>query len=345
MKFIVEKSEIDMGETSIENIFIEDYMPVADGNFVKVYFYAYKNKDSEGADIGLDNNKIARNLGLTLSDVDRAWKYWESEGVIEKILYEDHSYDIKFKNLRKLYLSSIYGNAKPKVEKSREETLLDSISNNDRVRAMYANIDYYMRRQTTPNEKMEILSWISEYNTSPDIIELAFEYYTGTKKKASVNYIRAIIISYYDKRLTTLEEVEAEIEKSDFKYVRKNKILRRLGMQYRAVSEAEIDLINSWYDEHKLSEELIGAALDRTASIKNPSINYVNSILLKWKELGINSVDEIEEKDKKPEPKKVIKRTKFHNFEGESAQHTDDELNEIAKRLTVKRMTKVNDEK
>ena len=99
MKFIVEKTEIDMGETSIENIFIEDYMPVADGNFVKVYLYAFKNRSLESEENGLDNNKIAKNLGLAISDVDRAWKYWESEGVIEKLINEDFTYDIKFVNL------------------------------------------------------------------------------------------------------------------------------------------------------------------------------------------------------------------------------------------------------
>ncbi len=345
MKFIVEKSEIDMGETSIENIFIEDYMPVADGNFVKVYLYAFKNRSLESEENGLDNNKIAKNLGLAISDVDRAWKYWESEGVIEKLINEDFTYDIKFVNLRGYYMKNLYQTTQPKVTRSREDNLVDSISNNDQIRNMFANIDFFMRRQTTPTEKMEIISWISDYNTTPEIIEIAFEFYTGTKKRISVNYIRAVITSYYDKKLTTVEEVEAEIEMSDSKYVRKNKILRKLGMQYRAVSEAEIATINSWYDELMLPEELIYAALERTASIKNPSINYVNSILIKWKELGITSTDEIEKKDKRPEPKTVIRKTKFHNFEGESAKHTDDELNEIVKKLTKKRMTKGSNEK
>ena len=40
--FLLENNKYDLGETSIENIFINDFMPGANGEFVKVYLLGYK---------------------------------------------------------------------------------------------------------------------------------------------------------------------------------------------------------------------------------------------------------------------------------------------------------------
>lgn len=333
MNFVIENSDIDFGSTQIDNIFIEDYMPTANGSYVKVYLYAYKNMVSGNPDFQLNNEKLAKNLRLTLQDVEDAWDYWEREGVVEKILKVDETYDIVFKNLKLLLMKS----QRAVKERPKEQVLVDLMGSNS-IRNMFTNIDYFMRRPTTPTEKMEIISWISDYNMSPEMIEMAFEFSTEKRKVVSVNYVRAIVISWYDKKLSSVEEIEKELSSVDEKYVRKNSVLRKMGMQYRTVSEPEINLINSWYDKYKFSEEVIDEAISRTASISRPSINYVNSILLKWKELGIESLSDIDKKDIKPK-KNVGSSTKnrFHNFTGQSESYTEDELTKIALDLTRKR--------
>lgn len=308
-------------------------MPMANGSYVKVYLYAYKNMRSENPDYKLNNEKLARNLRLTLQDVEDAWDYWENEGVVEKVLKVDETYDIVFKNLKQRLINT---QRVPK-ERPREQVLVDLMENNS-VRNMFSNIDYFMRRPTTPTEKMEIISWISDYNMSPEMVEIAFEFSTEKKKVVSVNYVRAIVISWYDKKLSSVEEIENELKSVDEKYVRKNSVLRKMGLQYRTVSEPEINLINSWYDLHKFSEDLIDEALARTASISRPSINYVNSILLKWRELGVETVEDIQKKDVRTNKKSKASTTnKFHNFKGQSEEYTDEELTKIALELTRKR--------
>ncbi len=333
MNFVIENSDIDFGSTQIDNIFIEDYMPTANGSYVKVYLYAYKNMVSSNPDFQLNNEKLARNLRLTLQDVEDAWEYWEREGIVEKILKVDETYDIVFKNLKLLLMKS----QRAVKERPKEQVLVDLMGSNS-IRNMFSNIDYFMRRPTTPTEKMEIISWISDYNMSPEMIEMAFEFSTEKRKVVSVNYVRAIVISWYDKKLSSVEDIERELSFVDEKYARKNSVLRKMGMQYRTVSEPEINLINSWYDKYKFSEEVIDEAISRTASISRPSINYVNSILLKWKELGIESLSDIDKKDIKPK-KNVGSSTKnrFHNFTGQSESYTEDELTKIALDLTRKR--------
>lgn len=338
MKFQIEKNQIDFGNITIDNIFIEDYMPIAEGSFVKVYLYAYKNMKNN-PNYEIDNERLAKNLKLTVKDVENAWDYWEKEEVIEKILKIDDSYDIEFKDLKKLYVESGYSSHKPKKKSTTQETLLSAMDHNS-TREMFTNIDYFMRRQTTPTEKLEIIKWITDFNMSPEIIEIAFEYCTEKKKKISVNYVKAVVTSWYDKGINTIEKAEEEIKSTDEKYIRKTKVLRKLGLQYRAVSEPEIKLINSWYDNYKFNDEVIDEALKKTSNISRPSINYVNTILLKWRDLGIQTVDDIEKLDIKPKTGPKVKKSNFHNFKGQSENLTDSELNEIAQRLTKRRNVK-----
>lgn len=335
MKFTTEKTEIDLRTTQIENIFIEDFMPVADGDFVKVYLYAFKHKDSQ-SDFELTNEILATNLGLHLADVEDAWTYWEEEGLIKKYIKVDGTYDIEFLSLRSYYIENM-GPQKAQREQSQTDNLVSQMES-DQIRAMFNEVDYHMRRTTTPTEKMEILSWITSYNMGPEMIAMAFEYCTEKKKKISVNYVRAVVVSWYDKGLATIEEIEEEIKKSDEKYVRKNQVLRKLGLQYRAVSEPEIDLINSWYDQYNYAEDLIDQAIKRTANIQKPSINYVNSILTKWRKMGIKTSADIEEKDLKPKKNpRPGNKNNFDNFQGQSKDYTEEELNQLAKTIRKRR--------
>ncbi|MBQ2663921.1 MAG: DNA replication protein DnaD, partial [Clostridia bacterium] len=58
--------------------FIENYMPPANGAYVKVYLYAL----SLGYDgLEMSNAEIARVLNLVESDVVNALKFWQEEGL------------------------------------------------------------------------------------------------------------------------------------------------------------------------------------------------------------------------------------------------------------------------
>ena len=71
--FLLEKNKYDLGETSIENIFLNDFMPGANGEFVKVYLLGYKFA-KEGR-TGITSENLADYLGIPESDVNRPRPY------------------------------------------------------------------------------------------------------------------------------------------------------------------------------------------------------------------------------------------------------------------------------
>ncbi|MEE3363070.1 MAG: hypothetical protein VZQ84_05885, partial [Anaerovoracaceae bacterium] len=68
-------------ETDVENLFINEYMPDAPSDYVKVYLLALMYAQS-GVDAS--DREIAEVLRLDGSEIDAAWTYWEDVGAVSR---------------------------------------------------------------------------------------------------------------------------------------------------------------------------------------------------------------------------------------------------------------------
>ena len=84
MRFKIEQEKQDLGETSIENIFLNQYLQLAEGNYLKVYLFAYQNAKNIHGQKNVSDEEIAEALNIPLEDVKAAWNYWMSEGIMKK---------------------------------------------------------------------------------------------------------------------------------------------------------------------------------------------------------------------------------------------------------------------
>jgi len=199
---------------------------------------------------------------------------------------------------------------------------------------MFFNIDQIVRRQLTPNERMTVLEWIYNYNMDPDIILKAFEYSVEKRNVKNIRYVGGIIKNWYDNGVVTMEKLEEYLEKTDKKFIYYNKIFKALGFSFRQPSKAEKETMDVWIDEWKFPLDVILKACENSKNTSNPNINYINSILLAWKNDGITTVEEVEKK--KEESKKERKTTsrtpkenKFQNFEQRFDKYTNEDLEKI----------------
>lgn len=365
MSFNLETTEIDLGDTPIENIFINDFMPMADGTYVKVYLLGFKYAHDKDIDIQVNNETIAKNLNIPLSDVLRAWDFWQKKGIIEKIPKKngnEYDYEVKFLNLKQLYIknnyklvSSMSNKEEASSNKSYTCSQKDLIEANKiaTINEMFNSIDYIMRRQLVPNEKKKILEWMYNYNMNPDIIVKAFFYSVEKKGKRKVNYVEGIIRNWYDSGITNVEALQEELKLKDQRYYRYERIMKYLGYGKGIPTESQMKVIDKWFGKYDFSLEMVLKACENTNKISNPSINYIDGILSSWHNKGIKTLDDIEKKDKiqekrdidnkgydykKTQSKKQIRatgkpvKTRFHNFEQRTSNYTSDELEEIVKK-------------
>ena len=68
-------SDKDTTATSVSNVFIDEYMSDANGEFVKIYLYLLRQLNS--VDAGFSLSEIADKFEHTEKDVKRALCYWE----------------------------------------------------------------------------------------------------------------------------------------------------------------------------------------------------------------------------------------------------------------------------
>ena len=62
--FFKEVNEIDLGQTTIDNIFIDIFMPMANGLYVNVYLLGYRYACDLSSSPKFNNTTIARNLNI-----------------------------------------------------------------------------------------------------------------------------------------------------------------------------------------------------------------------------------------------------------------------------------------
>ncbi|SHJ96328.1 DnaD domain protein [Tepidibacter formicigenes] len=334
--FFKEINEIDLGETPIDNIFIDIFMPMANGTYVKVYLLAYKYALDASISNNITNQSLARNLNIPLSDVLSAWDFWEDKGIIKKHIKdtnEEWNYSIEFLNLKKLYIENILKTNDLKKSKTTPDELI-YVNQNPNIQKMFNYINEIISRPLVPNEKIQILDIIDKYNMSPDMIKSAYAYAKQKRGIKSIKYVEGIIRNWYDNKIYTLEDLENYFAKKSERFGLYKKVFKELGF-YREPSMEERKIMDSWIDDFNLSIDLISHACSKSKNTSNPSISYINSILKNWYEKGFKTIQdiekEIEERKKKKTSKKstVTVKTKFHNFEQRTSNYTPEELERI----------------
>lgn len=283
MDFTKEKIDFYLMDTSIENMFINEYMPLADGNYVKVYLFALMYADKHNT---LSNDTIAKHLNMEVEDVLKAWSYWEKQGVIRKRYKSDNNrfdYVVEFISLKQLFVKGNNNTLSTKEsEKQYSPKDIEIAMRNDDIKEMFHQIQCLVGRSYEGNEMFEILEWLESYKMDPRLIIQAYSYCVNKKNNNSFKYIAKVVRNWHDNNVKTVQDLEKYLEETDIRYSMYRRILKSLGLSFRYPTEEEKRIIDTWFDEWKFDLDTILEACKKTSGISNPNINYINSILRNW---------------------------------------------------------------
>jgi len=268
-------------ETNVENIFINEYMVAAPGDYVKVYLFALLYAELKQK---MNNTTMAKLLRMDEGDVLKAWTYWESMGVIRKhyIVSEDKfKYKVEFLSLKEKH----YGNHNKKKTKAGAGIENDFILGDLDVKKMYGDVEKSIGRPLGGTEIVEIISWIKDFGATPQMITSAYSYCVKTRKKDNSKYVAAVVKEWAEKGLTDEEKIGEHLAQVDKRHFQYKRILRALGFS-RNATEEEKRLMDVWFDEMDMPLDKVLAACTKTSGIPNPNMNYVNKILEDWSKGG-----------------------------------------------------------
>ena len=248
-------SDFPYRDISVPSKFIDEYMPEANGEFVKIYLYLLRSLSSSSSDCSI--SKIADKFDHTEKDVVRALKYWERQ----KLLAIEYNPD---KSIAGIHVTDIYhldddfSSNKPAVaaQESRnsintveaativtESPASDSSTDSSSVVAGYAS-NITPIPAPAPTKKEYTLDDIKNFRRDPDVSELFF------------------IIETYLKH---------------------------------TLSSSDINIILYWYEELHFPTDLIEYLVEYCISKGHSSTRYMNKVAISWSESGITTVEQAKE--------------------------------------------------
>lgn len=257
-------SDIATSFTTVSDIFIDQYMPKANGEFVKVYLYLLRATGS-GAGIATIS-EIADHFSNTEADIVRALNYWASEGILQVQTGADGQ--ITGINLCSLAVSGMQA-AQSNIQSgvvnnAAQNNLQSGVINNAVQNNMQSNVDNNTAQnisgadsqmqdsvmeklknqatdKTAPSQKEYTLDEIKEFRKNPDISELFF------------------IIETYLKH---------------------------------TLSSTDTNMVLYWLDELHFSTDLVEYLVEYCITKGHSSLRYMNRVALGWADAGIKTVDQ-----------------------------------------------------
>ncbi len=327
--------------TLLSNIFIDDYMPEANGEFVKVYIYLLRALSTTPVSFSLE--EMADHLLCTERDILRALKYWARQELLALDFTDD-------KSLRAIALlpprskapaSETAGSSVPKQPAPARTAPLTP----DRVRELKQNeeiiqllyiAEQYLGKTLSPSEIQKLLFFYDGLGFSTDLIEYLLEYCVSRSHK-SIRYMETVALAWAQEGISTV----AEAKKTNARYSKDYySILKALGITNRSPVETEVTLMDTWLKTYGFSLAVIQEACTRTVlQTGQASFQYADKILEGWKKKQVKSLEDIQALDaeykKRKQEKKQAKApaapasgNKFNNF-----QQREYNFDEYEKRL------------
>ena len=317
--------------TLLENEFIDEYMPAANGEFVKVYILLLRFLSDPTKETTIAS--LADHLECPENDVKRALDYWEKKGLF--------SYDSEAGDLRgETAASDQAPSAAPVAElPAKPEKAVRKMKRHTKNRKEFKEITHvtemFLGKTLNKTESEALVYFYDELGMSAELIEYLVETCADNGHK-SIHYINAVALSWTDNHITTVEEAKA----ASGQYNRNSyAVLNAFGIKGRAPAASEIKFIRRWNEEYGFTCDLILEACDRTMqAIHQPSFEYADKILNNWKDRGVHTMEDVEALDiehhkekatKKSSPAKEVNsnrvaRPGFNNFKGREYSDMDD---------------------
>lgn len=339
MKTLILKNKYQVNATLVANDFIDHYMSKANGEFVKVYLFLLRHLDDPYSQLTIST--IADSLDNTEKDILRAFRYWESEGLLS--LEKDADDQIIGLSLEKTIcvplshptppdtpttpgpgggksLEALPGeeissaasfmpdvsasdapisdmaapsaavSAVPVQTPVAQPIPLDSFRAQKELKSLLFIAEQYLGKTLTKTDMDAITYFYDTLGMSADLIEYLIESCVENGHK-SIRYIQKVALSWFDDGVRTVAEARQ-------RSVNYNKncyaVMNAFGLKNRAPGEAELAYIKKWSEEFGFTLDMILEACNRTISATHqPSFEYTDSILQKWRSRQVRKIQDI----------------------------------------------------
>ena len=339
MKTLVLKNNFQMNMTMLPNSFVDHYMANANGEFVKVYLFLLRHVEDAASSLSI--SMIADYLNNTENDVLRAFRYWESVGLLRlghgpdggitavEFLRDEEENTFGDTTDFSGCTSSYPQDSIPAqtlvapVTEFRSEAVsapvesniqtpvsnavpLDTFRAQKEIKSLLFITEQYLGKTLTHTDVDTITYFYDTLHMSADLIEYLIESCVENGHK-SMHYIQKVAISWVENGVETVSQAKEQAAA----YSRNcYTVLNAFGIKNRGPASSELEYINKWADTYGFSADIIQEACRRTISTTHqPSFEYADSILTKWYECYIHHLTDINALDHEFQKERSLHRS------------------------------------
>lgn len=278
MKF-AQKSSLELGEIVLPDLFILNYMPQLESIDVKIYLYIiFLSKKG----LEIEKSDLAKKLGITEQELSFSLERLQTEGLLIRTTHGYNIADIRENEINKTHILKIEPRrTKVQTEKDRK-----------RIAAASAINESFFQGVMSLGWYTDISTMFENYSFSEEVM-IALFHYCQERKALNKKYVHAVAESWYNGGVKTFEQLEDFLESYDNIQKIKQKISKALRLN-RNLTKYEEQYIDTWIKDYNYDFNIIEEALKRTVNKPNPTISYVNGILVNWHKKGFKTVKDIE---------------------------------------------------
>lgn len=348
MAKIVIHSDSSISATSVSNIFIDEYMSDANGEFVKIYLYLLRLMNAP--DSAFSISSIADKFEHTEKDVKRALSYWERMHLLRLEYDTEHNltgvYMIDSVPREKNATAEISSDASDENDSPEESELppalpqaqdfpskrnytgneLKQFQENDQIAELVFIAERYLGRPLSQTDINTFLYFYDGLSFSPELIEYLVEYCVS-KNHTAIRYIEATALKWAKAGITTVKEAKQEAKIHSPAYYA---VMRSFGITGRNLVPSETEYIEKWRCEYGFPIDIICIACERTINkINKPNFSYTDKTLSGWYQSGVRTKEDIKRADanRQDYKKTAAPKNRFNNFKQRSYDY--DELEKM----------------
>ena len=257
-------SDIATSFTTVSDIFIDQYMPKANGEFVKVYLYLLRATGS-GAGIATIS-EIADHFSNTEADIIRALNYWASEGILQ--LQSGADGQIMGINLCSLSVSGMQA-----AQSNIQSTVADNAAQNNLQNGVVNNATQNNLQNSVVNNAAQNISTVNTRMHDSVVEKLKSQ----TPDKAAS--------SQKEYTLDEIKEFRKNPDISELFFIIETYLKHTL-------SSTDTNMVLYWLDELHFSTDLVEYLVEYCITKGHSSLRYMNKVALGWADAGIKTVDQ-----------------------------------------------------
>lgn len=257
-------SDIATSFTTVSDIFIDQYMPKANGEFVKVYLYLLRATGS-GAGIATIS-EIADHFSNTEADIIRALNYWASEGILQVQTGADGQ--IMGINLCSLSVSGMQA-----AQSNIQSAVADNAAQNNLQNSVVNNTAQNILQNSVVNNAAQNISTVNTRMHDSVVEKLKSQ----TPDKAAS--------SQKEYTLDEIKEFRKNPDISELFFIIETYLKHTL-------SSTDTNMVLYWLDELHFSTDLVEYLVEYCITKGHSSLRYMNKVALGWADAGIKTVDQ-----------------------------------------------------